>query len=165
MESTNDSANIEETCCFTGHRIIETDNIDEIRNNLSVVIERLYDEGVRRFITGGALGFDTEAALAVIRMRKKLPEIRLTIAIPCQEQYKPWRNSQQELYKEILEDADQIVYVSETYLPGCMHKRNRYMVDNSGTVVAYINQTKGGTAYTVSYAVDKERRIINILDI
>ncbi len=157
--------NINATCCFTGHRIIQSEDMDAVRRNLSRVISALFDEGFRRFITGGALGFDTEAALAVLKARDNEPEISLTVAVPCREQDKLWSDDRKELYRKILDEADEVVYVSEEYNPGCMHKRNRFMVDGSAAVVAYINRPKGGTAYTVCYAMDEGRRIINIMDI
>ena len=43
-----------------------------------------------------------------------------------------------------------------------MHKRNRYMVDNSGLCVCYWIRDKGGTAYTVHYAEKEGLKIINI---
>ncbi len=157
--------NINETCCFTGHRIIKSEDMNAVRRSLSRVISALFDEGFRRFITGGALGFDTEAALAVLSARENTPEISLTVAVPCREQDKLWSDEQKKLYRRILDEADEVVCVSEEYNPGCMHKRNRYMVDKSAAVVAYINRPNGGTAYTVCYAMDEGRRIINIMDI
>ena len=46
---------------------------------------------------------------------------------------------------------------------GCMHKRNRHLVDNSSVCVCYLNKENGGTAYTVDYAGKKGLEIINLV--
>ena len=43
-----------------------------------------------------------------------------------------------------------------------MHKRNRYLVDNSRYCIAYLNQNTGGTYYTVNYAIDNHVQVINL---
>ena len=43
-----------------------------------------------------------------------------------------------------------------------MQKRNRYLVDHSGTCVCYLTSAKGGTAYTVNYTKQKGLRIIHL---
>ena len=53
-------------------------------------------------------------------------------------------------------------YVSREYTPDCMHRRNRHLVDHSGTCICYLTKTSGGTAYTVDYARRKRLRIINL---
>nr|MBE6544830.1 DUF1273 domain-containing protein [Oscillospiraceae bacterium] len=48
------------TCAFTGHRIIKDEHRARLGEMLACAIEHAYDLGCRRFIAGGALGFDTE---------------------------------------------------------------------------------------------------------
>ena len=61
-----------------------------------------------------------------------------------------------------MEAADKIVYTSENYYNGCMHKRNRHLVDNSSLCIAYLTKESGGTAYTVNYARQNGLTIINV---
>ena len=58
--------------------------------------------------------------------------------------------------------ADKVVYMAQQYTPGCMHKRNRHLVDHSGVCVCYLTKESGGTAYTVNYAKRHGVEIINI---
>ncbi len=58
--------------------------------------------------------------------------------------------------------ADKVVYTSQEYTRGCMFKRNRYLVDNSGVCVCYLARDAGGTAYTVNYAKRQGLEIINL---
>ena len=59
--------------------------------------------------------------------------------------------------------ADKVVYMAQQYTPGCMHKRNRHLVDHSGVCVCYLNRGSGGTAYTVRYAKEKGLKIVNVV--
>ena len=123
----------------------------------------LIAEGYSRFIAGGALGFDTLAAKAVLEAREKYPEITLHLALPCPEQTKMWKPDQIRIYEEILERADSHEYVCEHYTRFCMAARNRRMVDCSSAVIAYYDGSgKGGTAMTVGFAEKKGLRIINV---
>ena len=60
-------------CCFTGHREIPPEDREPLRAALLSEIQRLYAEkGVTEFYTGGARGFDTMAAEAVLKIREAL---------------------------------------------------------------------------------------------
>lgn len=52
----------------------------------------------------------------------------------------------------------------EEYSDGCMHRRNRHLVDNSSVCVCYLNKDGGETDYTVGYARLKGLEAINLAD-
>lgn len=148
------------TCCFTGHRTLGSDFTKE---DLRSVIESLIEKGVRIFIAGGALGFDTEAALEVLRQKKSNKDIQLHIYAPCLEQDKYWKFPQKLLYKKILKHADYVDMPNTYYNNQCMKIRNYKMVEASGHLIAYYNGTfKSGTGQTFRYAKKLGRNIINI---
>lgn len=149
----------QKTCCFTGHRIISKSEVLRINEKLEKVCKSLIKQGYCRFICGGALGFDTIAALCVLRMRQEY-DIKLIIAVPCRNQSEHWKKSEIETYEKILGLADEVTVLSEKYTSLCMQNRNRFMVDRSSVCIAYLNRTACGTAKTVSYAVDKGCEII-----
>lgn len=60
------------TCCFTGHRKIPTNEFYTIYEQTKNQIETLVQNGYDNFIAGGALGFDTLAATAVINVKKRI---------------------------------------------------------------------------------------------
>ena len=153
----------ENTVCFTGHRKLN-ENENLINERLFSVIENLVSEGFTRFIAGGALGFDTLAAYAVLEIRETHPHISLAIAIPHRNQAGSWSDEEKDEYKKILEAADEQILLSENYFRGCFHVRNRYMVDNSTVCVAYLLEEKGGTFSTVKYAQKKGLRVINLAE-
>ena len=151
----------EQTCCFTGHREI-TLPVETIQYNLEKQLKELISFGVIYYGAGGALGFDTIAALTVIKLRQIYPQIKLIMVLPCKEQTKGWNSNDIGIYNYILNQADKVVYTSENYYPGCMHKRNRHLVDNSSHCICYLEKNTGGTAYTVNYAKEKGLTIYNV---
>lgn len=143
------------TCCFTGHRNIPSIDKETIEKALPIILEKLYTEkGIKNFIAGGAYGFDTLAATQVLDLKKSHPDVRLILALPCENQADKWNKAQKELYTKILNAADEKIYVSKNYTSDCMHKRNRFMVDNSCSIIIYMLSPASGTGYTVRYAID-----------
>ena len=151
-----------ETCCFTGHRQIPSGEREKIIERLNKTITKLYRRGVRYYGTGGALGFDTLAAQTVIRLRESCPGMKLILVLPCLTQTRGWRSEDVTEYEHIKAQANKVVYTAQQYTRGCMHKRNRHLVNYSGVCVCYLTKGSGGTAYTVRYAKTEGLEIINI---
>ena len=154
----------EKTVCFTGHRTIPMLKKWKIEKKLKETLDALIDNGYCYFGAGGALGFDTIAAQTVLGLKKKHPEIKLILVLPCKNQTRGWEEKDVSVYESIIEQADKVVYTQEHYDRGCMFKRNRHLVDNSSVCVAYLTEEKGGTAYTVNYANQKGVKVINIAE-
>ena len=150
------------TACFTGHRQIPAEEEERICTRLDEVIADLIGRGIQCFATGGALGFDTMAAQAVLRAKEIHPHIRLILVLPFPDQGRRWSECNRKVYEEIKSQADEIEYTSEHYTRFCMFARNRRLVERSCVCVAYQTTDTGGTAYTVKYASSKGLRIINL---
>lgn len=129
---------------------------------LRKIIEEQIKAGVVFYGAGGALGFDTLAAQTVLEMKKEYPQLRLILVLPCEDQTRGWRSEDIVVYEDIKCRSDKVVYGSRKYTPDCMHKRNRHLVDHSGTCICYMTKSTGGMAYTVDYARRKGLRIINV---
>ncbi len=150
----------EHAVCFTGHRYAPQNcMLSALR-----AIERLVRGGTTVFIAGGALGFDTIAARAVLSEKKNYPMIRLVLALPCPQQDALWNESDKKVRRDIIARADTIVLLAERYTPACMHLRNHYMVDNSSLCIAYFDGSSGGTASTVAYARERGVPILNLCE-
>jgi len=154
--------NKRQTCCFTGHRKLPQNKIEKIILNLNCEVENLIAQGVTDFISGGALGFDQLAASLIIAKKEMGKKIRLIFALPCKNPDGFWTDEQRRLYHSILAEADEVIYVSEEYTHGCMKKRNRYMVDQSGYCICARLHPMSGTDQTVRYARQKGAQIINV---
>lgn len=98
----------EKTVCFTGHRIIPSEKRASLFAHLTDVITSLLEAGYRYFGAGGALGFDTLAAQAVLQLRTEYPQIRLILVLPCKEQTRGWLAADVDTYIEILHQADAV---------------------------------------------------------
>lgn len=151
-----------DTCCFTGHRVIPQDQREDIEKRLGATVEALIHKGVRTFAAGGALGFDTMAAQAVLRLKRRYPGIRLVLVLPCRDQTKAWQAADIDLYESIKSQADEVLYTGDRYYSGCMAQRNRRLVDMSGWCVFYLTKPSGGTRYTVNYARQKGLHLLPI---
>lgn len=154
----------EKTVCFSGHRNISFKEVIFISKKLNNVIKNLISKGFCYFGVGGAIGFDTIAALEIIKLRKKYPHIKLIIVLPCCNHSKYWKYRNKFIYKLIEKQADKIVYLSKEYFKGCTLKRNRHLVDYSSICVCYLINNNSGTGYTVNYAKNKNLKIINIAE-
>lgn len=155
----------EKTCCFTGHRDIPSGAYQLIFNKTEEMVESLIKKGYLYFGAGGALGFDTIAAFAVLKLKERYSDVRLILVLPCLSQTRGWSNEDVKIYEDIKKQADKVVYTSEEYTRGCMHKRNRHLVDNSSACISYLTESKGGTAYTVDYAKKHGLTVYNIADL
>ena len=127
-------------------------------------IIKLVEKNYRYFGAGGALGFDTLAAQTVLELKTEHPDVKLILVLPCLSQTRGWSARDIEIHEEIKSKADQVVYTSQEYTRGCMHKRNRHLVDNSSICICYLTESTGGTAYTVNYAKEKGLMTINVAE-
>lgn len=158
------------TCCFTGHRPSKlpwgADEADPrcvaLKRKLSDAVEAAYAEGFRHFITGMALGCDLYFAEIVLALRQRQGDVSLEAAVPCPTQADGWSGADQRRYQRILRLCDYETVVQDHYSPGCMQRRNRYMVDHSALLIAVYDGQAGGTRQTLEYAI---ARGIPFLDI
>ena len=150
----------EKTCCFTGHRVIPARVLPALAGELEQTLRRLIGEGVRYFGAGGALGFDTLAAETVLRLKGEYPDVRLILVLPCRDQTRGWKETDVRRYRDIASRADKVVYTAEHYSPGCMHRRNRHLVENSSVCVAWCAREAGGSGYTAAYARQRGPRLV-----
>lgn len=161
------------TCCCTGHRpngFPYMYGVDAKKHNaylqalLQITEFAINGYGITAFISGMALGVDLDFAEIVLKLRNKY-HITLECALPCPNQTAKWCKKDIKRYNDILKNADIITLVSKSYDRGCMLKRNRYMVDKSGLVIAVFNGIeKGGTWYTINYA-KKTNTAIELIDL
>lgn len=157
-------------CCFTGHRPTalpgfgrETHpDMQKLLYLLENAVSRALDEGVTAFYTGGAQGFDTLAAEAVLRLAGDDSAAALHLALPGRNQTESWSAEERARYEAILVRARSVWYAAEECSPSSMRRRNRYLVDHAGRCIAYLRRMRGGTLYTVNYALDSGIPVDNL---
>lgn len=149
-------------CSFSGHRELPPHQIPVLKALLLRKVTELAEEGCTGFLCGGALGFDTLAAEAVIAVRSRYPMLVLSLALPCPEQSARWSPADQQRYTAILEAADETILLSDHYTRYCMMQRNRFLVDHSRLLLCYLTRMQGGTAATVRYALQQRVPVVNL---
>ncbi|RJE48818.1 hypothetical protein A7K50_08695 [Dehalobacter sp. MCB1] len=152
------------TCCFSGDNKLPSNRIKQIVKRLDLEIDCLISQGVTDFITVGTLGFDQLAASFIIIKKEMGQDIRLIFALPCKNQDAFWNVEQKGLYRNLIAEADEVIYVSEEYNDWCIKKCNRYIVDRSLFCICAQLNTFSGTNQTVRYARQKGLRVINVAE-
>lgn len=143
---------------LTGHRTLGKDFSVKVLENTLV---ELMSEGADTFYCGMAMGFDLLCGEMLCEM-KEGSGIRLIACIPCADQSAMFSKAALRQYQRVFENADEHIILHDRYTSGCMFERNRYMVDHSDVVLAYLRTQKGGTFYTVEYAKKKQKPILYI---
>ncbi len=155
----------ENCCCFTGHRRLPAGEGLRVRRRLREEIVRLAEGGVDTFLAGGALGFDTMAAQETLRVRAEdFPNLCLVLVLPCLGQEARWSQRDAAVYRGLMRSAGEVIYTGDVYTRSCMFVRNRYLVDRSSHCLCYLagDAARGGTAYTVKYALQQGLDVINL---
>lgn len=155
------------TCCFTGHRpdklpwgFDETDpRCAALKSAIAREMERLYQKGYRHFISGMAQGCDLYFAEAALALRDEHPDVSVEGAVPCPTQADRWPEPDRRRWRAILDACDLETVVQKEYSKFCMLRRDRYLVDRSNAILAVFDGTTGGTHYTLTYAVGRDREI------
>ena len=157
--------------CFSGYRPEKLPwGGDESDPRCAALKKRLYDaaesacaQGYRHFISGMAQGGDLIFCEAVLKQKERHPDIVLEAAIPFAGQADRWSKVQQERYRRLLAQCDMETLVQQNYTPGCMMRRNRYMVDRSNRLIALFDGNPGGgTCNTLLYAIREALEVIQL---
>ena len=160
-------------CCFTGHRArYLPDGGDEaapaMRQLKTLLLHRVEEAvscGVHTFLAGGADGFDTLAAEAVLTRMSLYPELKLVLALPSRTQAAYYSADMRARYARILGAASEVHYASEADNGArAMRSRNRYLVDHADCCIAYLTRGAGGTMYTVNYAFERGLSFYNLAE-
>ena len=146
------------TAAFSGHR--HYDGCADER--LYTRLEGLYAQGYRRFLSGMAWGFDLAAAEQVIKLRECHHDVELVVVEPYADFRKLFHGADARRYDAIVEGATQRVVVGEDVGRENFFLRNQYLVEQASCLIAWWNGEKGGTAYTVKYALREGVAVENL---
>jgi len=147
---------------FTGHRLSKLPYRGESDPRCTQLKQKLFCEAQKHlqsdqtiYLSGMASGVDLWAAEAVILLKNAFPmhDIQLWAIVPYRKQASSWTKALQERYRELLEEADKVIMISEEYTLSCLHERNRRLVDEADHLIAvYDGMQTGGTRETIVYA-------------
>ena len=143
------------TCCFLGHKDTPSTIATELEN---VLTDLIVNHGVDSFLMGHQGAFDYMALGAVRKLKERYPHVTYNVALAYmpgkKEEGSAWA-PEESVYPEGLEAIHPRYAISW---------RNKWMVDESDVVVAYVKHSWGGAAKYVEYASRKKKTIINIAD-
>lgn len=149
------------TCVFSGHREVYHPGIEM---QLDAEIEKLLQtDSEFLFLSGGMGQFDGMGADAIRAAKHRHPEKQITLALVLP--YMSNRlNTDKEYYRFYY---DQIVIPEElntVHYKAAIQRRNRWMVDQSDIVIAYVCRDFGGALITVRYAQKQGKLVINLAE-
>ena len=158
------------SCAILGHNPMrfawgfdeEAAECHDMKMELAQQIMVLRQQGVTHFSVACDYGVGLYAAELINVLRDNDPELMLFCVTPYEEQATKWTPELRERYAYDLRQCDYQTLVQEAYTPGCMMRRNRYMVDASRILIAAFDGRPGGTARTLEYAARRRLEIIQI---
>ena len=144
----------------TGHKTLSHDET-RIREELKKIF---IAEAPKHTITGMALGYDM--LFAEVSLELGIPFVA---AVPFEEQAAMWPEHEQKRYLDLISKAKDIYIHPQTVVGNKVYAgyfgRNKWIVQNSQLIVAYmINDKDGGTAHTWNQAMKQGVRAINLVD-
>lgn len=150
------------TCVFAGHKEVYQANVEHL---LDDAIEKIIasETAPFHFLVGGMGDFDAKAASAVRRAKRNYPntEIKLELVLPYLTQE---LNQNKEYYKLSYDEIIVPIELADVHYKAAIPKRNRWMVDESTWLIAFVYRDFGGAYTTLKYAKKKGLHIINLAD-
>lgn len=137
------------TCFFIGHR----EAPDALLPMLEEAVERhIVEYGVTDFMVGNYGHFDALAARAVINAKKHHPEVTLTLLLPYHPFDRPIPTP------EGFDDTFYPPGMETVPRRAAIVRANRYMVDHSSHLIAYVWHAASNARDILEYAQRRERR-------
>ncbi len=135
------------TCTFFGHSDTPPTVREQLKDTLITLIET---RGADLFYIGNHGGFDRMAEGVLRELSAVYPHIKYYVVLA----YLPTKpGSSPPLFPEGVET------VSKRF---AINFRNKWMVDNSDLIVAYVNRSYGGAQQFTALAERRKKRIINL---
>ena len=143
-------------CCGFGHREVFKNIEKELYNT---VIKLIAESSVTVFYTGGNGEFDMQFASAVRRAQKTYSEVKLYLVKPYMMAA---LNKDKEFYEEYYSGIIIPQELMGCHPKGAITKRNRWMVENSDYVIAYVPRGFGGAYSAVKQAEKLNKTVIHL---
>ena len=139
-----EAAQMEKTCCVTGHRDMDTEQMEEIRDALKKEVEKAVEDGYVSFLSSFTGPAEQVFAETVLDLKKDHPDLRLYAVIPYRT--KLVRLMDQEAAKRLLDACEDIIVLKEEYQPNVYTEQNRYLAEHSDrAIIVYDGREKGAT--------------------
>lgn len=150
------------SCTFVGHREIYGYNVE---SSIELTIESILKKDSSFIFYSGDMGqFDKMCSAAVRTAKRRHPEldIKLIVVLPYMISKV---NTDKDYYKSLYDEIIIPMELSNAHYKSAIAKRNRWIVDQSDFLIAYVYREFGGAYTTFKYACRKKKEIINLADI
>ena len=131
---------------------------DDIKKQLkNILLDEIIKNPTSKFYLGGYGDFDGLCLRTLRKLKHDFPTIEILFITP----YLDKNYSKLELAKYYYDD---VIFPPIESVPRkfAILKRNEWMVNEAGLVIAYVMYSWGGAAKALEYAKRKKKRIINI---
>lgn len=146
-------------CTFAGHREVYQANIAEkLDEAISIIVET---DDCFRFLVGGMGNFDGMCASSIRRAKRRYPnkQISLELVLPYLTQE---LNENKQFYETSYDDVIVPIELAGVHYKSAITKRNRWMIEKSDWLVAFVYREFGGAYTTLRYAEKKGLQIVNL---
>ncbi len=138
-------------CCFFGHR----DTPSSIESKLAqAIIDLIENKSVNTFYVGNQGSFDFMVRKTLKKLKIKYPHIIYSVVLA----YMPGKMDEYDDYSDTIY-PDGLENVPRKF---AIDRRNKWLVDNSDYVIAYISRSFGGAAKFYDLAVKHKKEVINL---
>lgn len=146
-------------CCFAGHRFASHSLLQEITLAVEDIVR---DSEDIEFYSDGMGQFDKLCVQAVREIKKRYPEkeICLFLVLPSY-QYAPG-NDELRYMRNLFDDIFVCDASDSSHYKSMIGKRNRWMVEQSDAMIAYVLHESGGAYTSLKFARKKGLRIIRV---
>ncbi len=149
------------SCTFAGHREVYGRNV---KGSIELAIESILKKDSSFIFYSGDMGeFDKMCSSVVRTAKRQHPEldIKLVVVLP----YMMTKvNTDKELYTRLFDDIVIPIELAEAHYKSAITKRNRWIVDKSDCLIAYVYRDYGGAYATMKYAYSTKKEVINLAE-
>jgi uncharacterized phage-like protein YoqJ len=131
-----------------------------IKKVLNKRLTELIEQGLQWVLISGQTGVELWAAECVIKLKEEYKDIKLGVLTPFLNQENKWKTETQDIYKEILAQADYVDAISkkEYENPGQLKAKNQFLINKSdGLLVLYDEDKEGSPIYYLNEANKKKK--------
>lgn len=149
------------TCTFAGHREFYG---SKIRDLVDETIESILKKDDTFLFYSGDMGdFDKLCASVVRAAKKRHPNLHITLVAVLPYMMNKV-NTNKEYYEEYFDDVLIPAELSGVHYKSAISKRNRWIMQRSDCLIAYVHRDFGGAFSTVKYAHKLNKPVINLAE-
>lgn len=138
-----------------------------LKRRLEEEFKHLYQQGVRHFFVGGALGVDMWAGEILLRLKEKSEygDLKLQLVLPCDGHDKDWDERARRRMAFLRKHSLEPIIVGTGFTTVNYRKRNEYLVDHADVLIAVFDtdlSIHDGAQLMIDYARTKKIPIVLI---